>query len=133
MPHGETTTMMITSVSASTTNKNAVISVEVKRPDNTPVVTGAVKYYFTSANQNIPKVTQTVARETSGSWKLSIAGIPAGTWIGNVGFKDASGTHAESKLPLVLTIEQGPTPPAKPSKKPTIKPVSDGCRNQIKN
>ena len=133
MPHGETTTMMITSVSASTTNKNAVISVEVKRPDNTPVVTGAVKYYFTSANQSIPKVTQTVARETSGSWKLSIAGIPAGTWIGNVGFKDASGTHAESKLPLVLTIEQGPTPPAKPSKKPTIKPVSDGCRNQIKN
>jgi hypothetical protein len=81
MPHGETTTMMITSVSASTTNKNAVISVEVKRPDSTPVVTGAVKYYFTSANQSIPKVTQTVARETSGSWKLSIEGLPAGTWI----------------------------------------------------
>lgn len=133
MPQGETTTMVITSVFASTTNKNAIISVDVKRPDNSPVVTGGVKYYFSSANQTIPKVTQTIARETSGSWKLSIAGLPAGTWFGNVGFKDASGTHAENKLPLVLTIEQGPTPPAKPSPKPIIKAASDGCKNQIKN
>jgi GH25 family lysozyme M1 (1,4-beta-N-acetylmuramidase) len=133
MPQGESTTMTITSVFASTTNKNAVISVEVKRPDGTPVVTGAVKYYFNSTNQVVPKVTQTIARETSGSWKLSIAGLPAGTWIGNVGFKDASGTHAEIKQPLTLTIDQGPTPPAKPSKKSAIKPVSDGCKNQIKN
>ena len=133
MPQGETSTITITSVSASTTNKNAVISVEVKRPDGTPVVTGAVKYYFNSTNQVVPKVIQTIARETSGSWKLSIAGLPAGTWIGNVGFKDASGTHAEIKQPLTLTIAQGPTPPAKPTKKPAIKPVSDGCKNQIKN
>ncbi|MEN9687536.1 MAG: hypothetical protein RL381_548 [Actinomycetota bacterium] len=133
MPHGETTTMSITSVFASTTNKNAVISVEVKRPDNSPVVTGGVKYYFTSANSSVPKVTQTIARETSGSWKLSIAGLPAGTWIGNVGFKDASGTHAEIKQPLTLTIEQGPTPPPAPTKKPSTKAPTDGCRNQIKN
>ncbi len=133
MPQAETTTMVITSVFASTTNKNAVISVSVTRPDNSPVVTGGVKYYFTSANTTIPAVTQTIARETSGSWKLSIAGLPAGTWIGNVGFKDASGTHAENKLPLILTIEQGPTPTAQPSKKPTAKPATDSCRNQIKN
>jgi lysozyme len=133
MPVGETTTIAITSVSASTTNKNAVISVEVKRPDNSPVVTGGVKYYFHSTNQIIPKVTQTVTRETSGSWKLTISGIPAGTWFGNVGFKDASGTHAEIKQRLDLTIEQGPTPTPKPSKAPTVKPKTDGCRNQIKN
>jgi len=133
MPHAETTTMTITSVFASTTNKNAVISVEVKRPDSSPVVTGGVKYYFNSSNQVVPKVTQTIARETSGSWKLSIAGLPAGTWFGNVGFKDASGTHAEIKQPLVLTIAQGPTPPPTPTKKPSIKAATDGCRNQIKN
>jgi GH25 family lysozyme M1 (1,4-beta-N-acetylmuramidase) len=133
MPQGETTTMTITSVFASTTNKNAVISVEVKRPDNSPVVTGGVKYYFNSTNQVVPKVTQTIARETSGSWKLSIAGLPAGTWVGNVGFKDASGTHAEIKQPLILTIAQGPTPPPAPTKKPSVKPTTDGCRNQIKN
>jgi GH25 family lysozyme M1 (1,4-beta-N-acetylmuramidase) len=133
MPQGETSTITITSVSASTTNKNAVISVEVKRPDNSPVVTGAVKYYFHSSNSVIPKVTQTIARETSGSWKLSIAGLPAGTWVGNVGFKDASGTHAEVKAPLTLSIEQGPTPPPAPTKKPSVKPPTDSCRNQIKN
>jgi len=133
MPQNESTTMTITSVSASTTNKNAVISVDVKRPDNSPVVTGAVKYYFHSTNPVVPKVTQTIARETSGSWKLSIAGIPAGTWVGSVGYKDASGTHAEIKQPLVLTIEQGPTPPPAPTKKPSTKPATDSCRNQIKN
>lgn len=133
MPQGETTTIAITNVFATTTNKNAVISVDVKRPDNSPVVTGGVKYYFTSANSSIPQVTQTIARETSGSWKLSIAGLPAGTWYGNVGFKDASGTHAENKVPLTLTIAQGPTPPPAPTKKAVAKPASDGCRNQIKN
>ena len=133
MPQSETSTMIINSVSATTTNKNAVISVEVKRPDNTPVVTGSVKYYFTSANPTKPKVTQTVLRETSGSWKLSIAGLTAATWIGNVGFKDESGTPAEVKLPLDLTITQGPTPPPVAVKKPQVKPATDGCRNQIKN
>jgi hypothetical protein len=92
-----------------------------------------VKFYFHSSNPTIPKVTQTIARETSGSWKLSIAGLPAGTWIGNVGFKDASGTHAEVKAPLTLSIEQGPTPPPAPTKRPSSKPATDSCRNQIKN
>jgi GH25 family lysozyme M1 (1,4-beta-N-acetylmuramidase) len=72
MPQAETTTMTITSVFASTTNKNAVISVEVKRPDSSPVVTGGVKYYFNSSNQVAPKVTQAIYRRTSGRnmvWK----------------------------------------------------------------
>jgi hypothetical protein len=64
---------------------------------------------------------------------LTIAGIPAGTWVGNVGFKDASGTHAEVKTPLVITVEQGPTPPPTKVKKHVVKPAVDGCKNQIKN
>jgi len=133
MPQGETSTITLTSVVATKTNKNAVITVDVTRPDSSPVVTGSVRFYFNSSNGTVPQVTQTVQRETSGSWKLTIAGIPAGTWIGNVGFKDASGTHADVKTPLVLTIEQGPTPPPAPTKKPVIKPAKDGCKNQIKN
>jgi hypothetical protein len=133
MPQSETSTIELTSVMATTTNKNVIISVDVKRPDNSPVVTGSVRYYFTSKNAVIPKVTQTVARETSGSWKLTIAGIPAGTWLGNVGFKDASGTHADVQAPLALTIEQGPTPPPAPKKKVVTKPAGDSCKNQIKN
>ena len=133
MPQAEPSTILLTSVLATTTNKNVTITVDVKRPDRSPVVTGSVRYYFTSNNPVIPKVTQTVARETSGSWKLTIVGIPAGTWLGNVGFKDTSGTHADVQTPLALTIEQGPTPPPAPKKKVVAKPAGDTCKNQIKN
>jgi hypothetical protein len=125
--------MTISSVSASTTDKNVVINVAVKRPDESPVVTGTVRFYFAPENSVKPKVIQTVARETSGVWKLSIEGLPAGSWIGNVGFKDASGTHADVQAPLTLDILQGPTPSPKPHKKPTAKPAFDSCRKQIKN
>jgi len=133
MPRNETSTIVISSFSASTTNKNVIINVEVKRPDSTPVVTGTVRYYFAEENATVPVVVQNVERETSGIWKLSISGIPAGSWVGHVGFTDETGTHAEVKTPLSLDIVQGPTPAPKPSKKPTKKPSTDSCRNQIKN
>jgi GH25 family lysozyme M1 (1,4-beta-N-acetylmuramidase) len=133
MPKNETSTIVISSFSASTTNKNVIINVEVKRPDSTPVVTGTVRYYFAEENATVPVVVQNVERETSGIWKLSISGMPAGSWVGHVGFTDETGTHAEVKTPLSLDIVQGPTPAPKPSKKPTKKPSIDGCRNQIKN
>ena len=133
MPRNETSTIVVSSFSASTTNKNVIINVEVKRPDSTPVVTGTVRYYFAEENATVPVVVQNVERETSGIWKLSISGIPAGSWVGHVGFTDETGTHAEVKTPLSLDIVQGPTPAPKPSKKPTKKPSTDSCRNQIKN
>jgi lysozyme len=133
MPKNETSTIVISSFSASTTNKNVIINVEVKRPDSTPVVTGTVRYYFAPENATVPVVVQNVERETSGIWKLSISGMPAGSWVGHVGFTDETGTHAEVKTPLSLDILQGPTPAPKPSKKATKKPSKDSCRNQIKN
>lgn len=133
MPVNETSTMTITSTSATTTDKKVVIHVNVSRPDSSAVVTGTVRYYFTTVNPTIPKVTQVVDRETSGTWKLSIANMPAGTWFGYVGFTDASGTHAEVQTPLNLTIEQGPEVEVKPTKKPAAKPTGDTCKKQIKN
>ena len=133
MPKNETSTIVISSYSASTTNKNVIINVEVKRPDSTPVVTGTVRYYFGPENLTTPAVIQNVERETSGVWKLSISGVPAGSWVGHVGFTDETGTHAEVKTPLSFDILQGPTPAPKPSKKPTKKPSKDSCRGQIKN
>jgi len=133
MPHDETTTMTITSIKASTSDKKAVISVEVFRPDLSPVVTGSVKFYFDSETPNVPAVKQTLTRETSGVWQIAIAGLPAGVWFGKVGFKDASGTHSEISIPLELAITQGPTPAPAPSKKPVTKPATDSCKNQIKN
>ena len=133
MPKNETSTIVISSYSASTTNKNVIINVEVKRPDSTPVVTGTVRYYFGPENLTTPAVIQNVERETSGVWKLSISGMPAGSWVGHVGFTDETGTHAEVKTPLSFDILQGPTPAPKPSKKPTKRPSIDSCRGQIKN
>jgi GH25 family lysozyme M1 (1,4-beta-N-acetylmuramidase) len=133
MPVGESSTITITSVKATTSSKSVLIAVDVMRPDGTPVVTGAVKFYYTSMNTVKPPIVQKIARETSGSWTLSITGLPAGTWFGNIGYSDASGTHADVKAPLDLTITQGDAPAPKPSKKPSNKPATDGCRNQIKN
>ncbi len=133
MPKNETSTIVISSFSASTTNKNVIINVEVMRPDRTPVVTGTVRYYFAPENATVPTVVQNVERETSGIWRLSISGMPAGSWVGHVGFTDETGTHAEVKTPLSLDILQGPTPAPKPTKKATKKPSKDSCRNQIKN
>ena len=133
MPVGESSTITISSVKATTTNNSAVIAIEVTRPDSSPVVTGSVKLYFTSANATKPTVVQKLVRETSGSWTLSISGLPAGTWFGSVAYKDPSGTHADTKTLVDLTITQGETPIPTPTKKAASKPATDGCRNQIKN
>jgi hypothetical protein len=133
MPYGESTTVTVTSVKASTTDKKVLISVDVTRPDSSPVVTGSVQFRFAPSNEISPTITQTVSRETSGRWKIAISGIPAGSWLGNVDFRDLSGTHSDILAPVAFTVEQGPTPAPAPSKKPAPKPVFDSCRNQIKN
>ena len=78
-----------------------------------------------------------MVRSTSGSWKLSVKGIPAGLWAGHIGFVDATGTHADSKTPIEFAIGEAiqgsATPTPKPSAAATKKPTTDGCRNQIKN
>jgi hypothetical protein len=96
-------------------------------------VTGSVKFVFSELNASIPKVAQTISRETSGTWKILIEGTPAGEWLGSVLFKDASGTHAEVSAPVDFTVLQGPTPSPSPTKKPVVKPVFDSCKNQIRN
>jgi hypothetical protein len=133
MPYGETSTITVTSVKASTTDKKVVIAVDVTRPDSAPVVTGSVQFKVAPINEATPVITQVVSRETSGRWKIAVSGIPAGSWLGNVEFKDASGTHSDIFAPVTFTVEQGPTPTPKPTRKPAPKPVFDSCRNQIKN
>jgi GH25 family lysozyme M1 (1,4-beta-N-acetylmuramidase) len=137
MPKNETSTLVYKNVKFTTSDKPVTLEVDVTRPDGKPVVTGTVRFYTNSDNPIEPKPVQTVVRSTSGSWKLTIKGIPAGTWNGRIGFKDATGTHAESRSPITLSILPGdpnlPTPTPKPTAAPTKKPTTDGCRNQIKN
>ena len=137
MPKNETSTLVFKNVKFTTSDKPVTLEVDVTRPDGKPVVTGTVRFYTNSDNPIEPKPIQTVVRSTSGSWKLTIKGIPAGTWNGRIGYKDATGTHAESRSPITLSILPGdpnlPTPTPKPTAAPTKKPTTDGCRNQIKN
>ena len=137
MPKNETSTLVYKNVKFSNSDKPVTLEVDVTRPDGKPVVTGTVRFYTNSDNPIEPKPVQTVVRSTSGSWKLTIKGIPAGTWNGRIGFKDATGTHAESRSPITLSILAGdpslPSPTPKPTVAPTKKPTTDGCRNQIKN
>lgn len=137
MPKNETSTLVYKNVKFSNSDKPVTLEVDVTRPDGKPVVTGTVRFYVNSSTPIEPKPTQTVVRSTSGSWKLTIKGIPAGTWNGRIGFLDATGTHAESRSPITLSILPGdpnlPTPTPKPTVTPTKKPNTDGCRNQIKN
>jgi GH25 family lysozyme M1 (1,4-beta-N-acetylmuramidase) len=135
MPHGETSTMLLDYVAASSTDKNIVFSLQVLRPDSSPVVTGDVK--FVSGPNEVPfKFTQSVVRATSGYWKISLKTDLAGTWNGELRFSDPSETHADVKLPVTFTLVQGvaPTPAPSPTPKASPKPkTSNGCKNQIKN
>jgi hypothetical protein len=137
MPKNEASSLTYKNIKFSTADKPVSLEVDVIRPDGRPVVTGTVRFYVNSATPINPKPVQTVVRSTSGSWKLTIKGIPAGLWTGNIGFVDATGTHAESKLPIEFAIGQAVQSTQTPTPKPTVtatkKPTTDGCRNQIKN
>jgi hypothetical protein len=136
MPKDETSTISVTSVRASSTDKDAIVKVEVFRPTGLPVVTGTVRFYPNATIRPENPLDQKVVRSTSGAWTLTIKGLPAGTWPGHIGFIDATGTHAKIRTPIEFVITQGPTPSPSPS--PTQKPVkpkpaTDGCAKQIKN
>jgi GH25 family lysozyme M1 (1,4-beta-N-acetylmuramidase) len=135
MPHNETSTMVIDYISASSTDKYVTFSLQVLRPDSSPVVTGDVK--FVSGRNPIQlKFTQSIVRSTSGLWKVALKTDMAGTWNGELRFNDPSGTHADISSRVTFTVAQGVAPVPSPSPKPeaTPKPVtSNGCKNQIKN
>ena len=136
MPKNESSTITIKSINASSTDKNATVKIEVFRPTGLPVVTGTVRFYPNPINRPENMLVQTVVRSTSGAWTLTIKGLPAGTWPGEIGFVDDTGTHAKVRTPIEFTIAQGPTPSPTPTptKKPVApKPAADGCAKQIKN
>ena len=135
MPQREPTVLSVINQSSTTTNKAVAFKVNVARPDNSPVVTGNVKFVFDKSTTPEIKPRQTLVRETSGVWTLALRDVPAGTFLGKIKFQDVSGTHEESVSPLTFTVAQGPTPSPKPTPSVTAtkKPSTDGCKGQIKN
>jgi hypothetical protein len=137
MPKNETSTLLYKNVKFSTSDKPVTLEVDVTRPDGRPVVTGTVRFYVDKTTPVNPTPVQKVVRSTSGSWKLTMKGLPAGAWSGAIGFTDATGTHANVRTPITFSIGEGPvivpSPSAIPTVAPSKKPATDGCRNQIKN
>ena len=135
MPQREPTVLSVINQSSTTTNKAVAFKVNVARPDNSPVVTGNVKFVFDKSTTPEIKPRQTLVRETSGVWTLALRDVPAGTFLGKIKFQDVSGTHEESVSPVTFTVAQGPTPSPKPTPSVTAikKPSTDGCKGQIKN
>jgi lysozyme len=136
LPVEEPTTMFITSVSATSTDKPVRIKVEVKRPSGTPVITGTVAFRFNPGpNGEAPKkVEQTPVRDAAGVWTLSLRKLPAGLSSGYVAFVDQTNTHAENRQDLSFTLLQGPEVSPSPTPKPTAIGVPvDTCKNQIRN
>ena len=130
LPVNEATTMNIIDQSAGDTNAAVKVTVDVTRPDGSPVVAGTVN--FQNADSTQTSGVQSVARAASGRFILSITGLTAGSYVGAVNFVDVTGTHASNQLPVTFAVTQGPTPTPKPTPTKTPKPPVDSCAGQIR-
>lgn len=143
MPVLEPSVTIVKSTLATTAVKPVVFMVDVNRPTGLPVVTGTVKFSSDPLSGLNLTPFQSAVRSSSGSWTLTVKGLPSGTWNGSIVFTDVSGTHATSSAPVQITILPGPTPSPtptptstptpKPTPKPSPAPVVDSCKYQIKN
>ena len=132
LPANEPTTMQLLANTIGDTNLPTTFVVNVLRPDGTPVVTGTVA--FKSADTLMKNGKQDAIRSSSGIYTLNITNLAAGNYVGIIEYQDDSGVHATSNIPVAFTINQMPTPSAKPTPKPKPKPVPvDTCKNQIRN
>ena len=132
LPVKEPTTMFITDIKSSSTDKPTRIKVEVKRPSGDPVVTGTVAFRLNGDNPK--RVDQTPVRDAAGVWTLSLRNLPAGITEGFIAYVDQTGTHAEIRQDISFSLIQGPEPTPTPTPKPTRPVVAvDTCKNQIKN
>jgi len=132
LPVNEPTSLLVTGIKATSTDKRTQIKVEVKRPSGTPVITGTVA--FKLANDPAARVTQTPVRDSSGVWTLYLSKLPAGVTTGSVIYVDQTNTHARSEQLISFELLQGPEPTPKPSPTPKpARPAVDTCKNQIVN
>jgi len=148
LPFNEPTAISITAQSAQTAKDPVLFYISVVRPNVTPVVTGSVKYVPASTMMSAGK--QTITRNSSGSWLISISNIAAGTYVGTINFTDPTNTEAPAQVPVVFTVAAVPTPSpvATPSTSPTSTPKPsatpapapkpkptppDSCAGQIRN
>ena len=135
MPFNETTTIKLDYLTATTHDKDVLASVQVFRPDGSPVVTGEMKFFLILAGEQVT-FRQKALRVANGMWKLEIKGLAAGNYSGEFRFSDVSNTHRRIKVPVNFTITQNPDPIVAPSPEPEVSPKArpgDSCRGQFKS
>lgn len=135
LPVNESTTMIITNVKSTTTDKKVEIQVDVRRANGEPVITGSVELIPDPAlDTSTVTIRQATVRDSSGKFTISVRGYPAGTHFGEIRFKDPTKTHAKNVALVEFSLLQGPEPTPKPVvTKPAIKnPTLDGCKRQIR-
>ena len=134
MPTNEPTSMQLINSTFSSSDKPATFLINVLRPSALPVVTGTVKLVLPDKNILLE---QSAVRAKNGSFKLTVKGIPVGTWDAYLQFIDQSGTHAKAMVPIQILMNEGsaPTATVSPSPKPgtSTKVPADACRGQIVN
>jgi GH25 family lysozyme M1 (1,4-beta-N-acetylmuramidase) len=132
LPVNEPTTMSLLDQTSRDTNSPVTITVDVTRPDGSPVVAGTIN--FQSADSTQPNGTQSVTRAATGRFILSITGLAAGNYVGAVNFLDITGTHAANQIPITFSLTQGatPTPTPTPTATKSPKPPVDSCAGQIR-
>lgn len=117
LPFNETTTMTLSTLVFSLTTKPLTFTVDVHRITGGPVVSGTVAFQLLASATGLPPtpaqitaISQSVRRTASGTWTVSVTGLPAGTWYGQVAFHDTSGVHAPSASPFAFSLID-PNPP----------------------
>ena len=119
-PFNETTTTTLSGLQFGLTTQPLTTLVDVRRITGGMVLSGTVAFkLLADANGIAPTAAQlaaissTVTRIASGTWTLRVTGLPAGAWQAQVTFKDASGVHAASSVPLVFAlVDPNPPPPS---------------------
>ena len=135
MPFNETTTITLDYLTATTHDKDVLASIQVFRPDSSPVATGEVKFFLLTDGEKIT-FKQSALRVANGMWKFEIKGLVAGTYSGEFRFSDISNTHRKIKVAVNFTITQNPDSVVAPSPEPEVSPKArpgDSCRGQFKS
>ncbi|MFM8842320.1 MAG: lysozyme M1 (1,4-beta-N-acetylmuramidase), partial [Actinomycetota bacterium] len=135
LPINESTTIVITNVQSTTTDKKVEIQVDVRRSNGEPVITGSVELIPDPAlDTSTVTIQQATVRDSSGKFTISLRGYPAGIHFGEIRFKDPTKTHAKNVAKVEFSLLQGPEPTPKPkATKTAVKnPTLDGCKRQIR-
>jgi GH25 family lysozyme M1 (1,4-beta-N-acetylmuramidase) len=129
LPLNQATTVNIESTTATDSRRPVIIQFSVTT-NNKPVLDGSVKYYNPDSIQG--SGASSYARLPNGDFQLTITGLKAGTYIGEIEYQDMTGVYANTSMPVQFNITNpNPNQPLPPKVKPT--PTPSGCAVQFIN